>query len=213
MHHDPCFKICLQTQGDESAKLLIAAFEMRNQKGSQKRHPINKQEKLVFPSSLEASSRTIRSIAAAVHSKSTVDGDGESLFEAHVAEIDTNESKDNDDVLFVDSTSTRMQVALPHSSFKLDTSFLSNEQKQQRNSRIIPFRQVEVIVGNCMYSNPMTREPVNETTQPRPAADRPCRFRPCKCRLWEWRCPLGFGLQLGLRLWSLACARSQVHPR
>jgi hypothetical protein len=129
--------------------MLIAASEMRSQKSSRKgNNDQGSQAFLMFPSSLEACTRTIRSIAAAAQAPAAA----ESMFEAHAAETHTSEPHGDEECVLIDNSCTRMTVAMPHSSFKLDSRF-GVEQNVRRHGRILPFRSVEPFFGLMNATN------------------------------------------------------------
>ena len=133
-------QICSQTQGDDCARSLMAASELRSQKGSPKKSS-NKTIPMVYvPTSLESCSITLSSIAEASSPSAELDCITKSVFDAHEAEI----TGWQDDEAEVDMGSLRafskMKMASPHSSFKMDASLRSSDHPCQPNTRILPFR-------------------------------------------------------------------------
>ncbi len=146
------FQICLSTQGEECAASLIAAYELRSQKGLSKTSP-NKNAPFVFPMSIDSCSLVLSSIAEGANSSIESVSSAKSIFEVHEAEIagkqnhekeeytHTQQHRENEQYLeAVNSTCSKLQVASPHSSFKLDSTFRSSDHPYQPISSIIPFR-------------------------------------------------------------------------
>lgn len=146
------FQICLSTQGEECAASLIAAYELRSQKGLSKTSP-NKNASFVFPVSLESCSLVLSSIAEGSSSSIESVSSAKSIFEVHEAEIagkqnhekeeyaHTQQHHDNEQYLeAINSTCSKLQVASPHSNFKLDSTFRSSDHLYKPVSSIVPFR-------------------------------------------------------------------------
>ena len=123
--------ICAQTQGNECAKVLIEAFELRSQMSSPKKPLRMAAASLRVPLSLESCCRIIGLIAAEAGPKL---GPYESsdVFEFHDAASTDDEA----------ATCSKMPLVSPFISFKLDSKFRSSDNGSSSSTRIIPFRYV-----------------------------------------------------------------------
>jgi hypothetical protein len=144
-------QICLSTQGEECAASLIAAYELRSQKGLSKTSP-NKNAPFVFPMSIDSCSLVITSIAEGANSSIESVTSSKSIFEVHEAEIAGKQNHEKEEYTAqqhgeneqymeaVSSTCSKLHVTSPYSSFKLDSTFRSSDYPYQPISSIIPFR-------------------------------------------------------------------------
>lgn len=118
----------------------MAAYELRNQKGSRTAISNRAASLAQFPLSMDSCSRIIRSIAAVASSASLFDHSTDAVFECHEAEEVDNEVLDSTD--YISARSTRFQLAgsSPYKTFRLDSSFRSIDHASRPNSGILPFR-------------------------------------------------------------------------
>jgi hypothetical protein len=120
--------------------MLMAAFELRNQKGSPVASSSKAASSAHFPLSMDACSRVIRSIAAVASSASLFDQSTDTIFEFHEAEGADSEVLDSPDQLSVNSTRFKLHASSPHRSFRLHPSFQFIDNTFRPNSGILPFR-------------------------------------------------------------------------
>jgi hypothetical protein len=134
-------QICSQTQGDHRAKTLLAASELKSQKElvPPKKHA-SKGRMVHVPMSLESCSVAIRSIAESASSAIEIGFSAMSVFDVHEAEMADQQDDENDEHLIALKTSSKLQLASPHTSFKLDLKLGSSDLLYQPNANIIPFR-------------------------------------------------------------------------
>jgi hypothetical protein len=132
----------VQTQGDDYAKALMAAFELRNQKELQTASSSKGASLAHFPLSMESCSRIIRSIAAVASSASLFDQSADSVFEFHEAEGPgpDNEVFDSPDLMSAHQTRLKSPVSLPFRNFRLDPSYRFSDHPSRPNTGILPFR-------------------------------------------------------------------------
>jgi hypothetical protein len=133
-------QICSQTQGDECARTLLAASELRSQKGSPKKSSHKTIPLVYVPTSLESCSITLSSIAEASISSVESGCSASSVFDAHEAEVTGWQDDEAEGDMGPVRTFSKMKMASPHSSFKMDASLCSSDHSCQLNTRILPFR-------------------------------------------------------------------------
>jgi hypothetical protein len=120
---------------------LLAASELKSQKDlvPPKKHA-TKSRIVHVPMSLESCSVAIRSIAESASSAIEIGFSAMSVFDVHEAEMTEQQDDESDEHLSVLKTSSKLQLASPHNSFKLDFKLRSSDLLHQPNANIIPFR-------------------------------------------------------------------------